>query len=130
MKHRILYLTPSEVSSSTFPFFIENNIKRTFFIQDLECGTIESDIRTSSYWNIHFSFFSQYTNTLVYRIVAESSSSLLSKRKCKKRLRTLHLKKKIVVIKSPTTIAVASEQKRNGCAPPLFLFLLGDDNVA
>ena len=39
------YLTLKSLLLFIPPFlFLENNIKRTFFIQDLECGTIESDI--------------------------------------------------------------------------------------
>ena len=96
--------------------FSENNIKRTFFIQDLECGTIESDIFLACLEYTFLLFFRNNTLegcSIVFQdtIVVQSHHHHLEKKNAKrKRLRTLHLKKKIVVIKSPTTIAVASEQ--------------------
>lgn len=107
------------------PFlFSENNMKRTFFIQDLECGTIESDIFLPCLEYTFLLFFAiriihqrgvvLYSKILqqcrvIIIIIGEIEEKQNAKRK---RLRTLHLKKKIVVIKSRTTIAVASEQKR------------------
>ena len=101
--------------------FSENNIKRTFFIQDLECGTIESDIFLACLEYTFLLFFRNNTLegcSIVFQdtIVVQSHHHHLEKKNAKrKRLRTLHLKKKIVVIKSPTTIAVASEQTLAQC---------------
>ena len=85
--HKILDSQKSSSFYPTFPF-LENNMKRTFFIQDLECGTIESDIFLPCLEYTFLLFFRN--NTLEgyciprYYSSAESSSSF-GEEKCKKK---------------------------------------------